>query len=546
MIPDRLMDVLQYSTRTTAPPWCNFRWRAVILVWAALILIPVWRTTAAEVVQVLIKDDVLNHLHPVGTPFTVKLKIDHSGSGVTRFYWQNFRGRLLTDPVPLIPGKLTTIAAPSDIAGYLGLVLAPATVGLAMPNRLPGETREYGFALLPPPAATGRQVDSLSRFGMVHADLEDPYLTGWVKTMTWKTTSPEWWGMEMEKRRSLGLLELPIVVGAEWKSSDLQPVSQAQLLQLKSRIQKYFAAHPDTEYWETGIEENLRDRYQTPFYWSNLNAKARTVREAADAVNPDIQLIYQVAELSLNDVRTFLRSSAARYYDILSLHPYAWPDFPDPERWLEEYITDINDLLADMDIRMPLWFTEVGVPYRGNHPDGFFGYPGKGVEIPGKSSYEAVTYLVKLQIIAYHLGVEKIFWYNYKDRKPGREHAENHFGLRDYWGYPKPVYPAYVNLQQQIHAKRPGRAWKLPGDVRVYEFIGTEERLIVAWTYPPGTREIPISVLLGETPVADIIAIVDPVGTPVPYTEALLRISAEPVFIRSRLTRTSTRKADMQ
>jgi len=544
MLPSRLMGDLKYSIRASAPLSCNFRWRAVILVWAAIILIPIWQTTAAEEVQVLIEDDALNHVHPIGPPFTVKLKIDHGESGVTRYHWRNFRGQRLTDPVPLRPGKLTTITTPPGITGYLGLVVAPATLDLIMPNRLPGEAREYGFALLPPPATMGRQVDTLSRFGIVHADLKDPYLTGWIKTMTWKTTSPKWWGFEMEKRRSLGLLELPIVVGAEWKSADVKPVSDAQLEQLKIRVQKYFAAHPNTRYWETGIEENLRNRYQTPYYWSNLSAKIRVVREAADAVNPDIQLIYQIAELSLDDVRAFLHSAAARYYDILSLHPYAWPDFPDPERWLDKYISDVNELLEDTDLKMPLWFTEVGVPHRGNHPDEFFGYPAKRVEIPGKTSYEAVNYLMKLHIMAYHLEVEKIFWYNYKDRKPEREYAENHFGLRDYWGYPKPVYPAYVNLQRQLHAKHAGRAWELPGDIRVYEFVGQEERVIVAWTYPPATREIPISVLLAETTPADIIGIVDPVGAPVAYTEALLRISAEPVFIRTKLTTTSTRKTD--
>lgn len=542
MISHRLRIDLQSPIRSSALRLGDLRSTVLFLIWAALILIPIWRTAAAEELQVMISDNAVNHVHPIGSRFTVKLKIDQSGPGLTRYYWRNFRGQLVTVPMPLRAGELTSITAPAGVSGYLGLVLAPATEDLVMPNHLPGETREYGFALLPPPATTGRQVDTSSGFGMVHADLEDPYLSGWVKTMTWKTTSPKWWSFEMEKRRSLGLLELPIVVGAEWKSSDEQPISIAQLEQLKFRIRKYFAAHPETRYWETGIEENLRHRYETPYYWSNLNAKIRVIREVADEVNPEIKLIYQIAELSLDDVRDFLQSAAARYFDILSLHPYAWPDFPDPATWLDTYIQDINGLLEDTNREMPLWFTEVGVPQRGNHPDKFFGYPGKGVEIPGKTPYEAVTYLVKLHIMAFHLGVEKIFWYNYQDRNPEREYAENHFGLRDYWGYPKPVYPAYVNLQKQLQAKRAGRAWKLPGNIRAYEFIGQQERVIVAWAYPPVTREIPLSALMKELTAADIIAVVDPVGAPVAYTGSSLRITAEPIFVRIKPASTSTKK----
>jgi len=76
----------------------------------------------------------------------------------------------------------------------------------------------------------------------------------------------------------------------------------------------------------------------------------------------------------------------------------------------------------------------------------------------------------------------------------------------------------------------------------VYEFIGQDERVIVAWVYPSGIRVIPTSGLLADTKPADIIGIVDPVGAPVSYSENSLRISTEPIFIRTKLTRTSTDK----
>jgi hypothetical protein len=519
------------------PRWrvAGYRRLTAALLLVAIPLAIVWRYSMAGESQVLISDAAENHVHLPGQPFSLLLKLEHDSPGTARYHWRDFRGRTLTKPEPLKSDKLTTITAPVGQVGYLGLVLEPVSADLVLPNRNPGETREYGFALLPSQPNMAPPVDRRSSFGMVHADLDDPYQNGWVKTMTWKTTSPEWWGFEMEKRRERGFLELPVVVGAEWASADTQPVSSQQLKQLYSRVWKYFEAHPETSYWELGIEENLRHRYEKPHYWSNLESKVLAVRKAANEVNPDIRLIYQVAELKPSHVEAFLKSAAARHFDILSLHPYAWPDFPDPEQWLDNYLGQVVEIMNRQGLDMPIWFTEAGVPHQGNDPPGFFGYPQKGAEVTGKSLYEAVGYLIKLHVMAFGHGVEKVFWYNYRDREPEREYAENHFGLYDYWGYPKPVYPAYRNLQKLLHGKHAGQPGRLPGNVRTYEFDGEHERVTVVWTHPANDRTLPASILLPDIPVSDIISVVDPMGEQVPVTGASIRISGEPVFIITRL-----------
>jgi hypothetical protein len=45
-----------------------------------------------------------------------------------------------------------------------------------------------------------------------------------------------------------------------------------------------------------------------------------------------------------------------------------------------------------------------------------------------------------------------------------------------------------------------------------------------------------------ESTTANVIAVVDPVGAPVPYTETSLRITAEPIFIRLEPASTSITK----
>jgi hypothetical protein len=519
------------------PPLNVRQQMAAVAFWITIFLLLAWPYTVAGEVDVLIHDDATNHVHTTGHPFTIQLKVEYTGPDIVRFHWQNFRGDTLTDPKAITPGELITISAPHDRTGYLGLVLKPATTSIALPNRQPGEAREYGFAILPSNFISSSKANTQSRFGIVHAKLNDPYLRGWVKTMTWMTASPKWWGYEMEKRRALGLLELPILVGAEWKSDDTQPISSKQLERLKSRIRQYFAADRKTEYWETGIEENLGGRYEKPYYWTNLAAKAQVVRDAVDSVNPNVKLIYQIAEPRLGDVQAFLKSDAARQYDILSLHPYAWPDFPSREEWLNKFINDVEKIMEANGLDMPIWFTEVGVPHHGNYAGAFFGYPATGAQVQGRTPYEAAIYMLKLHVMAYHLGVEKIFWYNYLDRRSGREHAENHFGLWDHWGFPKPAYVAHVNLQKNLNTKKAGNARRLAGNIWVYDFTDEDETVTVAWAYPDGNRNIPISVLVPGSNQKDLISVIDPMGTPIPYDGSSIRISHEPIFIITKASK---------
>jgi hypothetical protein len=438
-----------------------------VLLYATLSLPLSWTRVEAGQVEISIEDPSPYHVYPPGRPFTVGVRIEYQGPVAVSYYWTDFRGQRLTEPISLRPGGFQRIQSPGSTIGFYGLVFSTSDVRLTLPDRQPGEDREYGFAILAPRSTSERSADPASRFGVVHADIQDPYLPVWVKTMTWNTTSPRRWGFEINKRRSVGLLELPIVVGAEWRSDDSRPISPAQLKKLRTRIERYFESSSATHYWEAGIEENLGKRYHQLYYWPNLKAKIMAIRQAVDAINPNIKLIYQVAERDLSAIQVFLQSDAAKVFDILSLHPYAWPDFPTPEEWLEEFLRATQRMMLANGFAMPIWFTEVGAPHHGTYPGGLFGYPDRRTKVTGQTRYGAAIYMIKLHVMALHQGVQKIFWYNYIDRRPEREYAENHFGMRDYWDYPKPVYPAYFNLHSCLNGKVPARAVRLHNNVRI-------------------------------------------------------------------------------
>ena len=485
-------------------------------------------------IEIKITDTAPYHVYPSGLPFELSVEISGKADTAVMYYWKDFRGKPLTRPEKLIPGKTSTIRSPASRTGYYELNIKPENTLQVVADRQPGEEKSYGF-IIHPRLTSKRIPDPASPFGVVQADITDAYVPTWAKTLTWNTTGEEWWHQEMQKRNAAGIQELPIIAGKGWDSNDSTPIADKQLGKLKARIQAYFTASPTTQYWETGIEENLSDHYQQPYYWKNLESKLRVVREAADKVNPDIKLIYQIAGLDLQAVKAFSGSRASRLVDILSIHPYAWPDFPSPENWHDKFIQQVHQLLLANGLALPVWYTEAGVVQQGNAPGAFFGYPEENNPVTGLSPYHAVLYMIKLHVLALHAGIEKIFWYNYQDQDPEREYAENHFGLRDYWGYPKPVYAAYLQLHRTLTGKKADSFRKLSGDIFIYQFSDSKSRVLVAWTYPATStgQTVPLSSLLQDYSPGQKIQVVNPVGQAVAIKGNTMPLSGEPVYIIS-------------
>ena len=415
------------------------------------------------------------------------------------------------------------------IAGYLGLVLTTDCPDLKDEQGFSGGKREMGHAMLPHRSQPIKADDKTSPFGMVHADLDDPYLGPWIKTLTWNTTSADWWQFEMEKRTTRGFTELPIMTDKTWSSDDSKPVSAKQLAEITKRAGDYFQAYPQLEYWETGIEENLTSAYKQRYYWSNLAAKAKAVRDAARSHAPKVKLIYQIATVDADEITPFLKSKAARYYSILTIHPYAWPDFPAPDRWMAPLIAQTNKLLRRYDHDMPIWFTEVGAPHHGAAPGEFFGYPAEQLAVTGLTRYQSVNYLLKIHATALHAGVKKLFWYNYRDRDFGNDYAENFFGMVDYWGYPKPVYVAYARMQSCLNGLEAGRKILAANDLTAYEFSNGKGRVYLVWNTADNTQTINLDELGIST--SDAVWIGDPMGNKISPEDHALRISREPVYI---------------
>ena len=453
--------------------------------------------------------------------------------------WKDYLGQPLGAPIPLTFEELNTIDSPSDLpTGYYGLVIQ-STNDFVIEDRVPGEAKEYGFAALTTPMPRTDNPDSA--FGMVHANLNDPNIGGWSKTQSWTPSklTPEAWGDLMEDRRANGWEELPLAHAELWHTDDYQLMPQQDVDNLADTFAQYVQADPDGKYWELGLEENL-SHWAKPYYWENFRAKTAAIREAVDDLGLDTKLIYQLAEPSGRKptVSQFLASDTAEMFDILSLHPYAWPDFPSPETWLPDILDFTRGEMAINGLDMPIWFTEVGAPHKGNAPGEYFGYGDPATDtthvVEGLSRPEEASFLNKVYTLGLQGGVEKIFWYNYKDLNQRRYYPEDHFGLIDYWGYPKPAYLAYVAAYNRMDNKQAKGVGKF-GDVWVAKFDGADEDTYVVWTDPsavPQAQDL-TSLLLTD----EITATFNTIGTPITIANAEnFIVPQEPVFIHTAHT----------
>lgn len=471
-------------------------------------------------VDVEIEDKVSSHIRSSDQSIEVVLQLTSTNhDAVVKYHWIDFQRKVLTKKNILPINRVLNLKAPQSLPGYYGLVLTPES-NIKIGDREPGEIMEYGFSIQ---TEGSNNRDQEQRFGTVHSDRDDSYLPAWIKTLTWNTTDPQGWAEAMIERRQSKQKELPIIVDEVWQNDDQQPVDQAHLKKLAKKVKQYFLADPTTIYWELGIEENLIDNYQQNYYWENLAQKVKLIKRIAAKSNPKIKLIYQIAGIEFAEVRAFLRNPAADYFDILSIHPYAWPDFPDPDIWLADYIKKTKSEMHDQGKVMPIWFTEVGAPHHGNHPSKFFGYPEDDKEVPGLSRARSVEYMIKLHVIAFNNGIEKVFWYNYRDQESEREYAENHFGMIDYWGFPKPVYSAYTSLYQRLSGKDQVRRCDIHPQITCYEFSDKQITTKVLWS----TSEKNISVTVNKLETK----LTNAVGTSIVNSDYKISVGKAPIFL---------------
>ena len=500
-----------------------------------LIVAGLWLSVPAfaerSAVEVTAEGGGVYHVFPPEDGFTVTVTATVVSGPVPEtlaYQWVDFRGRPLSQPASLTLDRPQRIPSPSEhmTVGYYGLLLLPSE-GVDF-NPASGARREIGFAVLP--KAEPRRPDPDSRFGLVHFDDRDPYLDpGWMKTTTevqagWdgKDIDAAAWQALLSDRRAAGQIELPLIMGDTWKSG-----SPDQIRRLMAAL---FAADPGSAEvpavpaYELGLEENLGPGdYRAKL--AETAEKFRAAQEEKARLAPSVKLAYQVAGTDIGPYRALFESPLARRIDILAAHPYPWHGWPTPDAWHDKFLDDIRAAMAANGLDIPIWYTEAGaVQNDANVPVIFSGAKPTG---HGLSRANYAAYLVKLHAHAFAKGVSKVFWYNYRDRTISTTDAEAHFGLRDYWGYPKPGYLAYAATLRCMKHRTPSPITTRDGIV-TYRFHGQDSDCIVAWASSDTIRPVGLDELGVKSGVAEAF---DLVGTPIDVSTSSIDIGSYPVFL---------------
>jgi hypothetical protein len=486
-------------------------------------------------IDIAVDDDSPYHVFPPGQGFSITVTPTVRSGAVPDdlgYEWVDFRGKPLTAPSPLVPNKRQTIPSPSpDMAvGYYGLKLLPADGSVAF-NPNSGLRPEIGFAVLP--AAEKHGPDPESRFGIVHFDATDPYLDpGWMKTLTdvqagWngQTLDHGKWRSLIIARRDHGQVELPLIMGENWKSGT--PVQIAGMMATLFRADPGFDGKPDVPVYELGLEENLNsDDFVKSL--AGTAKKFRAVQAEKARLAPSVKLAYQVAGTDISPYRTLFESPLGKEIDILAAHPYRWHGWPSPDDWHDGFVDQIRAAMAANGVTVPIWYTEVGAVQ--NDADVQIIFSGARPTGHGLSRAGYAAYLIKLHAHAFAKGVEKVFWYNYRDRTTSTTDAEAHFGLRDYWGYPKPGYLAYAATLRCMKGRTASAAPAADGIMR-YVFAGADGDCLVAWNTSDQIRAISVTELLNGKSADQVAEAFDTVGTPIPVSAGTVPVGPYPVFL---------------
>jgi uncharacterized protein YegL len=285
-------------------------------------------------------------------------------------------------------------------------------------------------------------------------------------------------------------------------------------------VQRYRGA---IHYWEIWNEENIED------FWKPLPSEtdyAQLLRAAYETIKQEdpgaTVLLGGTSGVDLDWIDRVVRASGGvQYFDVVNVHPYIW-DKNDPwcspeRRALREYIAPSTRY------GKPVWLTEIGWS---TPPDGQI-----------TESLQA-RYLMRAYMISMTTpGIEKIFWYNFRNSDTGNLDEDN-YGLvrRDF--SQKETFYAYQAMARALEGAqfaekvREGQYvnGQLVGDdVYEYRFTRGREVVVALWKSEGGDVTRPVAV---ENLLTDSVRLTSPgAGMAAPWTTDILSVTADQVVV---------------
>ncbi|MEW5946337.1 MAG: beta-galactosidase [bacterium] len=204
-----------------------------------------------------------------------------------------------------------------------------------------------------------------------------------------------------------------------------------------------------------------------------------------------------------------------QYMDKASIHVYQAGLAPE-WGWFRDVIRKAQEVITRFGGGKGLWITESGWPTNRGISEGW----------QGISLEDNARFLVRAHLLALAEGVEKYFWFSFRDAGTDPSNFEHNMGILFHDGTPKPSYVAYSVLTNTLRGAALRSHTAFGADCHAALFEGEDRFVYAAWA-DPGTECIvkPAPEALKNARVIVMMG----AETPVPANE--MTITDSPVYI---------------
>jgi beta-xylosidase len=206
-------------------------------------------------------------------------------------------------------------------------------------------------------------------------------------------------------------------------------------------VEKLAKRYPDVKYWQIWNEPNL------PSFWAlkeDPAAFATLAKDAAEILHRDIPdrklVLAGMANYSQMPLRggfmleDLLKAGVQRDYDVMAYHPYTDTpegDSPGDAQGFIKEVPNVNRTLRNAGVRA-IWATEFG----------WSTYTGEKVQQPIISETTQADYILRRIALMMRQDFDRVFYFALTDLDFRVQRREQHYGLLDVQGNPKPAYTA--------------------------------------------------------------------------------------------------------
>lgn len=255
------------------------------------------------------------------------------------------------------------------------------------------------------------------------------------------------------------------------------------------------------------------------YYYSLLKQTYQTVK----AAKPDISVVGPVTPLDWNWLEQLFQMGGLNYMDVISVHPYRYPSSPEG---LAQDLVTLQNLIKKYNNGQtkPIWISEIGWPTE--------------TDSRGSSESTEAQYLVRSYAVALGQGVQKMFWYDFKDDGLDKTYSEDNFGIMRNEGdalgkyAPKPAYSAYAAMTRELANKSFEQIETVGDGIDSYLFGNGNDQTRVVWSTDT-TRSITVKT---QNPIT----VTDVMGNAETFTPAdgnvYLTVSGDPIYINGPVT----------